>query len=180
MNGLIYHAFDTSNGKSYVGQTASTLEVRKKEHLGSKARLPFANALRKRSDSFEWSVLTSNITTQKDLDAAEIYWGLHFGCLLPEGYNLRLGSGHVIWSEEEKERNRRAQRIASSRPEVRERRSKAQRENKSKPEVREKISRTLRENPFVPSKDARQIMSDASRKNLPNKVRGKDGRWVKS
>jgi group I intron endonuclease len=104
VNGIVYHAFDTSNGKAYVGQAGSTLEKRKAGHLRFTKNLPFTNALRKRPEAFVWTVLTSGLTTQAELDEAEIYWGTFFDCLVPNGYNLKLGSGHVIWSDEEKAR----------------------------------------------------------------------------
>lgn len=179
MNGLVYHAFDTTNGKAYVGQTASSLEERRKEHLSCRDRRPFLNALRKRSHAFVWTVLTSGLTSQEDLDKAEIYWGTFFECLVPRGYNLRLGSGHVMWSEAERARNRQAQLLASARPDVRAKRSRAQKLSKSDPAVREKIRQSLRKKPFRPDAIARSKMSAASIGNLPNKRRDKNGRWIK-
>lgn len=101
MIGLIYHAFDTSNGKSYVGQTWDTLENRRKEHLRKrKKQFVFQNALQKRQRDFVWSVLSNGMQTQKELDEAEVYWGKFFDSLHPNGYNLKLGAGRGSVSEE--------------------------------------------------------------------------------
>ncbi len=89
--GIIYHAFDTSNGKAYVGQTWDTLDLRKKRHFEDLRRtFVFQNALRKRPNDFVWTVLTS-CRTQEEMDQAELYWGEFFDCLWPHGYCLKLG-----------------------------------------------------------------------------------------
>jgi len=35
--GIIYQAFDTSNGKSYIGQTVQSIKVRKLQHFDRKS-----------------------------------------------------------------------------------------------------------------------------------------------
>jgi len=50
-----YRATNTLNGKFYIG-SASNFEKRKKEHLRSKEKYPFQNALRKNPEAFKWEV----------------------------------------------------------------------------------------------------------------------------
>lgn len=90
--GIVYRAFDSTNGKSYVGQTCGDLEKRIDSHLrsGSTCR-KFKHALRKRPEKFSWSILTECLN-QDDLNAAEKYWCDFFDCI-NDGYNLREGGG---------------------------------------------------------------------------------------
>jgi hypothetical protein len=108
MEGVVYHAFDTTNGKAYVGQTWTGLDNRMKEHLGNKTNHPFANALRSRPETFVWTVLTK-VSSQNELDSAELYWGEFFSCMVPSGYNLKLGMSRGRVSEETLHRMRVAQ-----------------------------------------------------------------------
>jgi group I intron endonuclease len=104
MDGTIYHVFCLDTGKCYVGQTTQRMEVRWRQHLKSakgSSRCPFVRALQKYgSDRFVLTVLFSGLQDQASLDDAEIYWGTYFRSLVPEGYNLRLGKGRGIVSEE--------------------------------------------------------------------------------
>lgn len=52
---LTYKATNTLNGKFYIGSTTD-FERRRKEHLKSKAKYPFQNALRKNPEAFEWEI----------------------------------------------------------------------------------------------------------------------------
>jgi hypothetical protein len=147
MNGLVYRAFDITNGEPYVGQVGAlgkTFEDRKSEHLSSKDNVPFHNALQKRPQAFVWSILTTGLRNQKELDDAEIYWGLYFNCLRKKdksgGYNLRLGQGRTIWSEEEKFRMSEIQKIAQNRPGVKQHQSEIQKIACARPDVKEKRS----------------------------------------
>jgi group I intron endonuclease len=92
---LIYEAYNTKNGKSYIGLTTKTLDYRKSQHLrsaksGSKAH--FHKALRKHGEeAFEWSVamLCSNA---KDLYEKE---RLLISLFEPwQLYNKSLGGEH--------------------------------------------------------------------------------------
>jgi group I intron endonuclease len=57
---IIYEAFNTKNGKSYIGLTTTTLEKRKSQHIRSakaNSSMHFHKAIRKHGpDAFEWSV----------------------------------------------------------------------------------------------------------------------------
>jgi hypothetical protein len=144
VNSIIYHAFDTTNGKAYVGQTGKTLNERQRRHLNSRANLPFANALRKRPEAFVWTMLTTGVQTQQELDDAEIYWGTFFDCLVPSGYNLKLGQSRMIWSDEQRIRNSVLQKNAANRPEVKVRRMAAQKIVQNRPEVKAQRSASLK------------------------------------
>lgn len=117
----VYHAFDTSNGKCYVGQTVrEPWTDRRDEHLASRGCTPFSRALRKRPEAFVWTVLVSGLVMQSEADEAEIYWGNFFHSLKPEGYGLRLGFGRGQHSEESRRITSETTKAAMARPEVRE------------------------------------------------------------
>lgn len=104
MSGIIYHAFDTSTGKSYVGQTWLTIEERRKQHHSkNSACRVLRDALIERSKDFVWTKLVE-VETQCELNAAELYWGTFFNCIFPYGYSLRLGHSRGRLSEETKTR----------------------------------------------------------------------------
>jgi hypothetical protein len=75
-----------------------TLYNRQQNHLNKKNKGPFANALRKRPESFVWSVLTI-VKTQEDLDSAEDAFILELTTLHPQGYNLKRGGRGGLLSE---------------------------------------------------------------------------------
>ncbi len=134
--GLVYHAFCTDNGKTYVGQTIDTLDARRKAHLqpGRKngCRL-FKNALRKHGpNAFVWTVLTT-CQTQQELNDAETYWIEFFDTLAPNGYNLMKGGGAAGRRTPEAKAYLRE---VFARPEVKARRSAAQRASHARPETR--------------------------------------------
>ena len=85
---ITYRATNKKNGKWYVG-SAVNLERRKKEHLKSKQKSPFHNALRKNPDIFIWEVLEEDnredrLTEQLILD---VWFGSEY-C-----YNLSSSAG---------------------------------------------------------------------------------------
>ncbi len=187
MAGFIYHAFDTSNGKAYVGQVGAfgkILEDRKDEHLRSKANRPFSNALRARPEAFVWTVLTSELMSQQELDEAEVYWGMFFNTLVSGGYNLKLGQGHTVWSEEERENNRIIQKKVWKRPGYREMMSAKHEGKKQSLEQVAKRVRTFRElgrrkgvkhsektKTLIRMARAEQVFSDETRKRLSEKAK---------
>lgn len=107
MMGVVYCAFDTSNGKLYVGQTWVGFGRRKAQHINS-ARNPwflFQYALRSRADSFVWSVLCE-VSTQEELDRAEQHFIHELNAQAPHGYNLTEGGYGSRKSDETKEKIR--------------------------------------------------------------------------
>jgi group I intron endonuclease len=88
--GIIYQAFDTSNGKSYIGQTTRSLEIRKNEHWNEESNSrKFKNAFRLRPKAFVWNILTTCYNFN-DLNVCEMYWIRFFNSIF-DGYNLREG-----------------------------------------------------------------------------------------
>ena len=104
--GLIYCATNKVNGKRYVGQTISSLNIRKSHHIWSgmnnKHNNYFLNAVKKYgADGFFWDILEENIKIL-DLNNKEKYYILKcssFG----NGYNSNEG-GDVRFSSEETKR----------------------------------------------------------------------------
>ena len=113
---LIYRAVNTVNGKSYIGKTEKTLEVRRDLHLATakqKSQFAFHRAIAKYGvDAFEWQVLETcdslDNLNAKEKDYIQLYES--FG---PEGYNMTAGgegqSGwnpstetRALWSEQRK------------------------------------------------------------------------------
>jgi group I intron endonuclease len=135
MHGIVYRAFNTANGKSYVGQTVQSLEQRRKMHMRKQSCRLFKNAISKYgADSFVWSVLTE-CSNQNDLNSAEAYWIIELGSLPPDGYNLMLGGGA---SGKRSEETKKHLRDVFAQPDVKAKRSKAQKENQARFSVKEK------------------------------------------
>jgi len=88
---IVYRAVCSVTGKSYIGQTQTGLEERKRQHNKSNKNLPFYNAIRLYGkDSFEWSVLWTGCN-QVDCDTVEINLIQFYNSLSPNGYNLKSG-----------------------------------------------------------------------------------------
>lgn len=107
--GIIYLCKNILNSKCYVGQTVSTLQKRKSEHLNvaknnnSKKRYYFHKALSKYGfENFEWIVLwEGHVELLSDM---EIYFiNLYDSC--NSGYNLTLGGGGKLGNRREKHHN---------------------------------------------------------------------------
>ena len=113
---LIYRAVNTANGKSYIGKTEKTLEVRRELHLAAakqNSQFAFHRAIAKYGvGAFEWQVLETcdslDNLNAKEKDYIQLYES--FG---PKGYNMTAGgegqSGwnpsaetRALWSEQRK------------------------------------------------------------------------------
>lgn len=90
--GIVYHIFCVVNGKCYIGQTWTTLETRWKQHCESPAHCrKLRGAINKYGkERFVLSVLTSGLSNQNDMDAAERYWISYFDSV-KNGYNIMDG-----------------------------------------------------------------------------------------
>ena len=101
MKGSIYHIFNTINGKCYIGQTWRAVEVRWRQHCAKNRQcIKLANAIQKHGkEAFVVSVLTKDLTTQENMDRAEIYWIKYFNSV-DAGYNLKEGGGRGALSAE--------------------------------------------------------------------------------
>ena len=110
MNAKIYKITNLLNNKIYVGQTYSTLENRFKKHYRDSSgknpkNMPIVLAIKKYGINYFKIELLEELSsdlTQLDVDLKEKYWGLKLNSLSPNGYNLKLGNGRGILSEESK------------------------------------------------------------------------------
>jgi hypothetical protein len=125
MNGLIYHAFDMSNGKCYVGQTGRTLEQRIKGHLEKRVNYPFSNALHKRPEVIEKIQKSRKITNSLPENKEKISKVRKEVANRPE---LKLQVGERIkrlWEDPNyREKTVEGQKLINSLPETKERRRK--------------------------------------------------------
>ena len=95
MEGIIYGARNTVNGKWYIGQTVN-YKQRKHNHLRyarhNRDRCVFHAAIRKYGeDAFDWTVLEYNINTHDELNEREKYWIQEKNSRIPNGYNMNAG-----------------------------------------------------------------------------------------
>lgn len=98
--GLIYEAYNTHNGKRYIGQTTTTLKKRIQGHYDKarkvknkqlKYNFPLGNAINKYGKLITWRVV-KYCYSKKELDNSEIYYIAHYNtCNNIYGYNIRAG-----------------------------------------------------------------------------------------
>ena len=96
MNGIIYKATNSINGKSYIGLTTGTLNNRKKRHEYDARHTPntrnvFHRALNKHGkEIFKWSVIDTFVGLdegkKKEVECIQSHYAL-----VNEGYNVILG-----------------------------------------------------------------------------------------
>jgi group I intron endonuclease len=113
---LIYCAINKVNGKSYIGKTEKSLEVRQAWHFASvkqKSTFAFHRAITKYGiESFDWQILDT-CNNLDDLNAKEKEYIRLYESFGPNGYNMTAGdegqSGWVpsdatrcIWSYQRK------------------------------------------------------------------------------
>lgn len=142
MAGTIYHIFCTVTGKCYIGQTWGDPRKRWSAHTKLVSRcLHLNNAIRLYGEGhFVKSILTTGLTTQSDMDAAETYWIGYFDSI-NNGYNIREGGSHGRFSEETRAKMSAAQKCRA--PASKETRAKIGAANKGKTiseETRAKMS----------------------------------------
>ena len=101
--GIIYKATNSGNGKSYIGQTIGSLQVRKNNHNYEADNeyydIHFHRAIRKYGfDDFEWEVLEE--VNDDKLNEREVYYIEMFDTF-KNGYNSTLGgeSGYILSDE---------------------------------------------------------------------------------
>lgn len=90
--GIIYRVYNKVSGKSYIGQTRTTLYIRKQQHLNNRVRHDhyFSRALRKYEESdWEWTVL-KEVKLNK-LDEYEKFFIKDLNTYGKGGYNGTLG-----------------------------------------------------------------------------------------
>jgi group I intron endonuclease len=89
--GYIYKIVNKIDKKTYIGQTVSDCETRWSHHLAKSSNCRYLNsALKKHGiDNFDFKIVC--ITFDSSLDDIEIDYIKKYDCLVPNGYNLRLG-----------------------------------------------------------------------------------------
>lgn len=183
--GCIYKITNTTNGKSYIGQTIRDAEkTRIRQHLNGNSR---GSRLVKRAikkygkDAFTYEILHDGIIPEL-LDDLEIEAIKKFNTIAPHGYNLTTGGSGGSRSEETRRRISESKK-GENHPfygknfseEHRRKISEANRRRKISPETRRKISETNKGR-ISPNKgkklgphseEARRKMSEARKgKNL--------------
>lgn len=148
--GYIYKATSKTSGKSYIGQTNSTIHQRFYNKIRGHvpvaldgSNLHFHRAIRKYGiDDFEITILET-VDTDK-LNEREKYWIAYYDTF-NNGYNMTTGGdgspGRVL-SEETKQTIRDNTKEAMHRPEVHEKQINSLKEAMKRPEVRAKISKS--------------------------------------
>lgn len=90
---LIYRVTNLVNGMSYIGKTARSMKVRRKEHTYdvSRTNFYFHRALRKYGkDSFEWEII-KRCNSHDELIHSEQFFIKQFNTKVPDGYNMTDG-----------------------------------------------------------------------------------------
>ena len=100
--GYIYKIKNKFDNKIYIGQTIQDLEDRWKGHLKKNSNCRYLKSAFKKYgvDNFEFQLVC--ITFDNCLDDMEIKYIEHYNCLVPNGYNLRLGGNSGKHNEETK------------------------------------------------------------------------------
>jgi hypothetical protein len=100
--GYIYRIKNKIDNKTYIGQTTQDLESRWKAHLKKRNNCRYLkSALNKYGvENFDFQLVC--ITFDNQLDDMEIKYIEQYNCLVPNGYNIRLGGNSGKHHEETK------------------------------------------------------------------------------
>lgn len=92
--GYIYTITNKTDNKIYVGQTMRDVEERWKDHLKKRSNCRYlSSAIKKYGvDNFEFKLVC--ITFDNQLNDMEIKYIEKYNCLVPNGYNLRIGGNN--------------------------------------------------------------------------------------
>ena len=102
--GYIYTITNKTDNKTYVGQTVRELDTRWKDHLKKRSNCRYLkSAINKYGvDNFVFKLVC--ITFDNMLDDMEIQYIQKYNCLVPNGYNLRLGGNSGTHNAETKQK----------------------------------------------------------------------------
>ena len=102
--GYIYTITNKTNNKTYVGQTVRELDTRWKDHLKKRSNCRYLkSAINKYGvENFVFKLVCITFDTQ--LDDMEIQYIQKYNCLVPNGYNLRLGGNSGTHNAETKQK----------------------------------------------------------------------------
>lgn len=92
--GIIYEAVNKLNNKKYIGQTTTSLKIRKRGHESESTYSNdlFHKTIREEGkDNFEW-IIIDKANSQEELDLKEMFWIKFFKTYIKRyGYNMTLG-----------------------------------------------------------------------------------------
>ena len=102
--GYIYKIVNKIDKKTYIGQTIQDYESRWSDHVKKRSNCRYLkSALKKHGvDNFDFKIVC--ITFDSSLDDMEIDYIKKYDCLVPNGYNLRLGGNSGRHHEETKKK----------------------------------------------------------------------------
>jgi len=102
--GYIYTITNKTDNKTYVGQTVRELDTRWKDHLKKRSNCRYLkSAINKYGvENFVFNLVC--ITFDNMLDDMEIQYIQKYNCLVPNGYNLRLGGNSGTHNAETKQK----------------------------------------------------------------------------
>lgn len=100
--GYIYKIKNKIDNKTYIGQTTQDLETRWRNHRKNTSNCRYLKSAFKKYgiESFEFKLVC--ITFDNQLDDMEIKYIEQYKCLVPNGYNIRLGGNSGKHHEETK------------------------------------------------------------------------------
>lgn len=100
--GYIYKIKNKIDNKTYIGQTTQDLESRWRNHRKNSSKCRYLNSAFKKYgvENFEFKLVC--ITFDNQLDDMEIKYIEQYKCLVPNGYNIRLGGNSGKHHEETK------------------------------------------------------------------------------
>ena len=161
------------SGKSYIGQTTRSVEIRFQQHQKSNRCIALYNAIKKYGwDNFE---IDWYECPDEDLDFDEELLVREMETLSPEGYNLREGGGsRGKHNEESKQKNRDAHIGTKHTDKTKQKMSKSQSGKTLSEDHKQKLSESKRgeKHPMfgkTPSEDTKKKMSDALRGEKNNR-----------
>ena len=162
--GYIYKITNTTNGKSYIGQTVNKPEKRLSNHFSNSNCRVLHNAIQKYGrDAFTLEILHEALDIfLDDLEVAEIN---KHNTLAPNGYNIE-GGGHANKVVSDQTRKKisdanKARKYKPHSPEARQKISEAGKGRKHSPETRQKISEAGKGRTHT--LETRQKMSEAGK-----------------
>jgi len=89
--GYIYKIKNKIDNKIYIGQTTQDLETRWKGHLRNSSNCRYLKSAFKKYGIKNFDFQLVCITFDNQLDDMEIKYIEQYNCLVPNGYNIRLG-----------------------------------------------------------------------------------------
>lgn len=100
--GYIYKIKNKIDNKTYIGQTTQDLESRWRNHRKNSSKCRYLKSAFKKYgvENFEFKLVC--ITFDNQLDDMEIKYIEQYKCLVPNGYNIRLGGNSGKHHEETK------------------------------------------------------------------------------